>query len=399
LSVGLYIHIPFCARKCPYCDFNSYAGLDALQAPYVEALIAEMTWLAQRREWQANTVFIGGGTPTILPLSLLTGVLDAAGVHFCVSPDAEITVEANPGTVDAAYLAALRVAGVNRLSLGVQSFHDDELRLLGRIHTVAEVVTAFRAARRAGFHNVSLDLIFGLPRQSPDRWRATLTQALALEPEHLSLYSLTVEDGTLLADWIARGDLPPPDDDLAADMYELAEEMLEAAGYLHYEISNWAKGGASGSQGATHNLPSVCRHNLAYWRNEAYLGLGAGAHSSWRERRWCNLPWPQDYVARMAEGDVGEAPWESPVAIKVEAINERLAMGETMMLGLRLLKEGVPLARFAARFGRSLLDVYADELTSLQAEGLVERLSDRVRLARRGWLLGNQVFRCFLPDA
>jgi oxygen-independent coproporphyrinogen-3 oxidase len=290
------------------------------------------------------------------------------------------------------------VAGVNRLSLGVQSFHDDELRLLGRIHTVAEAMTSFRAARRAGFHNVSLDLIFGLPRQSPDRWHATLTQALALEPEHLSLYSLTVEDGTPLADSIARGDLPPPDDDLAADMYELAEEMLEAAGYLHYEISNWAKAGASGSQGATHSLPSVCRHNLAYWRNEAYLGLGAGAHSSWREHRWYNLPWPQDYVARMAEGGVGEAPWESPVAIQVEAINGPLAMGETMMLGLRLLKEGVPLARFATRFGRSLLDVYADELTSLQAEGLVERLSDRVRLTRRGWLLGNQVFGRFLPD-
>jgi len=399
LSVGLYIHIPFCARKCPYCDFNSYAGLDTLQAPYVEALIAEMAWLARRREWQADTVFVGGGTPTILPLSLLTGVLDAVGVHFCVSPDAEITVEANPGTVDAAYLAALRAAGVNRLSLGAQSLDDDELRLLGRIHTVDEVMTAFRAARQAGFRNVSLDLIFGLPRQSLDRWRATLTQALALEPEHLSLYSLTVEDGTPLAAWIARGDLPSPDDDLAADMYELAKEMLEAAGYLHYEISNWAKGGASGSQGTTHNLRAVCRHNLVYWRNEAYLGLGAGAHSSWRQRRWYNLPRPQDYVARMAEEGVGKVPWESPVVVEVEVINETLAMGETMMLGLRLLKEGVPLARFATRFGRSLLDVYADELTSLQAEGLVERLSDRVRLTRRGWLLGNQVFGCFLPDA
>lgn len=406
MSIALYLHIPFCQRKCPYCDFNSYAGLGALQAPYVGALTAEMSWLARRGEWQANTVFIGGGTPTVLPLSLLVRLLDAARASFRVPSGAEITIEANPGTVDEAYLTGLRAAGVNRLSLGAQSFDDDELRLLGRIHTAAEIEAAFHTARRTGFQNINQDLIYGLPGQSLDRWRATLVRALSLSPEHLSLYSLTIEKGTPFAERVARGDLPAPDDDLAADMYELAEEMLEKAGYLHYEVSNWARETMHNAQCPMPNLqiancetPFVCLHNLVYWRNGAYLGLGAGAHSSWRGRRWHNVLSPQKYVARMAAQSKSGAPWESPVVADVEVIGEALARGETMMLGLRLLEEGVPLARFAARFGRSLPEVYPDELAALQAAGLLERLPDRVRLTRRGRLLGNQVFARFLPDA
>jgi oxygen-independent coproporphyrinogen-3 oxidase len=405
LCVGLYLHVPFCERKCPYCDFNSYAGLDELHAAYVEALIAEMAWLAQRGGWQAKTAFVGGGTPTALPLSLLAQVLDAARADFCVPFGAEVSVEANPGTVDEAYLAGLRASGVNRLSLGAQSFDDDALRLLGRIHTSAEIEAAFQAARRAGFQNISLDLLYGLPGQTLDRWCAALSRALSLSPEHLSLYSLTIEEGTPFAERVARGDLAAPDDDLAADMYELAEEAMASAGYVHYEVSNWAKRtvgegqSANGvAQGRLWGSPLVCLHNLAYWRNEPYLGLGAGAHSWWGGRRWHNLLSPQDYVARMAAQGDGKAPWESPVVAGVEAIDEALAMGETMMLGLRLLEEGVPLARFAAQFGRSLLNVYRGELDALQAEGLLERWPDRVRLARRGRLLGNRVFARFLPE-
>lgn len=404
MNVGLYIHVPFCRRKCPYCDFSSYAGLEALHAPYVSALTAEMAWLARRGEWQANTVFIGGGTPTVLPLSLLAHALAAARDDFCVPADAEITVEANPGAVDEAYLAGLRAAGANRLSLGVQSFDDEELRLLGRIHTVAEIEAAFLAARRAGFQNVSLDLIYGLPEQSLARWQASLEKALALSPEHLSLYSLTIEPDTPFAARIARGDLLSPDDDLVADMYELAEAMLDEAGYLHYEISNWARKNCE-LQIANcdpFDMPCdarfVCRHNVNYWRNGAYLGVGAGAHSSWGGRRWHNLLSPQDYVALMAAGEGGEAPWQSAVVAGVEVIGQALSMGETMMLGLRLLEEGVSLADFAARFGRSLPDVYPDELAALQAAGLLERRPDRVRLTRRGRLLGNQVFARFLPE-
>lgn len=393
LNVGLYIHIPFCQRKCPYCDFNSYAGLEALHAPYVAALTAEMAWLAQRGEWHADTVFVGGGTPTVLSLALLRQVLDAAQANFHLAPDAEISVEANPGTADAAFLTGLRAAGVNRLSLGAQSFHDDELRLLDRTHNAAEIAAAFRAARQAGLSNVGLDLIYGLPGQTLARWQTTLQQALAFSPEHLSLYSLTVEPDTPLAGRIACGDLPLPDDDLAADMYELAEETLVQTGYLHYEISNWAKADCR-----LHNAYFVCRHNMIYWRNGAYLGLGAGAHSSWAGRRWHNVLAPQDYVARAAQSGAGDAPWASPVVADVEVIDQALAMGETMMLGLRLLQEGVSLADFAARFGRPLHAVYGAELADLQAEGLLEQLPDRVRLTRRGRLLGNQVFARFLPE-
>jgi oxygen-independent coproporphyrinogen-3 oxidase len=396
LRIGLYVHIPFCERKCPYCDFNSYAGLEALRAPYVEALSGEMAWLAQRGEWEANTVFVGGGTPTVLFLALLTRLLDVARASFRVPAGAEVTVEANPGKVDKAYLIGLRAAGANRLSLGAQSFDDDELHLLGRIHAAADVESAFRAARQAGFQNISLDLIYGLPGQRLDRWRTTLERALALSPEHLSLYSLTVEEGTPFAERVARGDLPAPDDDLAADMYELAEERLAEASYFHYEISNWARGVA---QHAMDDASFVCQHNLGYWRNEAYLGVGAGAHSSWAGQRWHNRLLPQDYVACMAEEQGGAMPWESPVVAGVETINWALAMGETMMLGLRLLEEGVSLSRFADRFGCSLEEVYRTELSALQAAGLLERRPDRVRLTRRGRLLGNQVFVHFLPDA
>jgi len=388
LNIALYIHIPFCRRKCPYCDFNSYAGLDALQAPYVKALIAEMNWLAERGEWQANTLFIGGGTPTVLPLLLLTRVLSAARLAFHIPLPAEITIEANPGTVDESYLAGLRSAGANRLSLGAQSFHDDELHLLGRIHTVAEIDKALRAARQAGFQNLNLDLIYGLPGQSLERWRNTLERALVLSPEHLSLYSLGIEKGTPFAGRIAAGDLPAPDDDLAADMYELAEDMLEQEGYRHYEISNWAKGDSQ----------FACRHNLTYWRNEPYLGLGAGAHSSWGGRRWHNLLSPSEYVAGMAAQSSGRAPWQNPAAAEVEVIDRPLAMGETMMLGLRLVEEGVPLARFSSRFARPLSNVYGSELDALQERGLLELLPDRARLTRRGRLLGNQAFAPFLPD-
>lgn len=389
MSLALYVHVPFCQQKCPYCDFNSFAGMDALHRPYARALMAEMARLAAQREWQVETIFVGGGTPTVLPLAALAQVLEAARTTFSAPAGAEVTVEANPGTVDEAYLAGLRAAGANRLSLGAQSFHDDELRLLGRIHSAAEVDVAFRAARRAGFENLNLDLLFGLPGQPLARWRSSLERALALGPEHLSLYSLTVEAGTPFADWIAAGDLPAPDDDLAADMYELAQEILSRAGYAHYEISNWARRNSLG-------LPLACRHNLVYWRNRPYLGVGAGAHAGWGGRRWRNLSRPHHYVA-VAALEGGELPWQRPVVAGVEAIDESLAMGETMMLGLRLLEEGVSLAGFEKRFGRSLRDVYGDEIAALEEGGLLECLPDRVRLTRRGRLLGNQAFARFLP--
>src|SRR5579883_3066908 len=238
--VALYLHLPFCDHRCAYCDFNAYAGLERLIPDYCAALAREaMLWQAPLAGRAVQTVFLGGGTPSLTPLPLLDTLFATLRQTFAIAPDAEITLEANPGTVDEPYLRGLRALGVNRLSLGVQSFDDGELRLLDRIHDAATAEEAFRAARRAGFDNVNLDLMFGLQGQGIDGWRRNLERALALRPEHLSLYALTVEDGTKLAQQVQRGVAPAPDPDLQADMYELASAMLTDAGYQQYEISNW----------------------------------------------------------------------------------------------------------------------------------------------------------------
>jgi oxygen-independent coproporphyrinogen-3 oxidase len=393
-SLAVYVHIPFCRAKCAYCDFSSYAGHDLLFTPYLTALRREMAMVsgciaddrarADRETRPASqTLYIGGGTPTVLPAQDLAGLVSDVRRALSLPEDAEITVEANPGTVDAADLQSLYQAGVNRLSVGVQSFDERLLRLLGRIHTAEQARAAVHDARVAGFQNLNLDLMFGLPHLTLQGWQEALCQAIELRPEHLSLYALTVEEGTPLAAQIEAGTLPPPDDDLAADMYDWAEDALHQAGYAHYEISNWA-------------LPGyACRHNLVYWRNEPYLGLGAGAHSWWGGMRWANLCDPAEYIRSVQRG-------KAPIA-EEEPIGLDLEMGETMMMGLRLLEEGVTSRRFAQRFAVPLEQVYAAEIAELCAGGLLERVSrdgalERIRLTQRGHLLGNLVFARFLPD-
>ncbi len=387
--LALYLHIPFCAARCAYCDFNTYAGLETLFEPYIAALGQEIRSAgAQRGRPVGRTIYIGGGTPTVLPAELLAQALAACREAFAIAPDAEITSEANPGTVDRPRFAALRSLGVNRLSIGVQSFDDAELHWLGRIHTAAEAQAAFEAARTAGFDNISLDLIFGLPDQRPATWMQTLARAISLAPEHLSLYSLTVEPGTPLAERVARGLAAEPDDDHAALLYEIACDMLAAAGYEQYEISNWARTG-----GATPDrlpMPDYrCQHNLVYWRREPYLGFGAGAHSFEAERRWWNVRPVSEYIWRIAEGRSAEAG--------SEAIDQKTALGEAMMLGLRLIGEGVSEARLVAQFGIGLEEAFGRQIGRLAQRGLLERLEGRVRLTPRGKLLGNQVFVEFMP--
>lgn len=392
-SLALYVHIPFCQAKCPYCDFNSYAGLEGLMTPYADALIAEMAlWREATRDARVATVFFGGGTPSFLPLAETERIVAALRGSFRLAPAAEITVEANPGSADSARLDGLRRLGFNRLSLGVQSFRDDELRLLGRVHSVAEARQAYRAARRAGFENVNLDLIYGLPGQPLAAWQRTLTEAIALRPEHLSLYALTLEEGTPLAADVARGRLPAPDPDLAADMYLWAGEALAAAGYQHYEISNWA-------------LPGYrCRHNLVYWHNQPYLGLGAGAHSCLGGFRFAAIRDPRRYIREVtaagakptANGLSGFLARLPHLESVVQAAPAR-AMAETAILGLRLV-EGMSLAAFRRRFGVGLLSAYGPAVAELTAAGLLERTNGRLRLTPKGCLLGNEVFVRFLPD-
>jgi oxygen-independent coproporphyrinogen-3 oxidase len=396
MHTAIYVHVPFCCQRCTYCDFNTYSGLLTLRPAYVEALRRELrARAAYYPDIAATTLYFGGGTPSLLSPELVRTIIDDARQQFALSCDAEITLEANPGTVDTASLAALREAGVNRLSLGVQSAHLDELQLLGRIHTWDEVVDAVAAARQGGFDNLSLDLMYGLPGQSLARWQATLERTLALEPEHLSLYALTVEPETPLSRAIDVGDVPPPDPDLAADQYLWASEALCMAGFWQYEISNWARGRYPASAvwnrppgGRTEGIgPWVSRHNLVYWRNQPWLGLGAGAYSWLGGRRWGNVLHPTAYIHASQAGQ-----WPK---VDAEVISPALERAETLMMGLRLA-EGVTEPDFRARFGLSLAEVYGATIARLAVAGLVLWDGECLRLSLRGRLLGNRVFGAFL---
>ncbi|MFP4343801.1 MAG: radical SAM family heme chaperone HemW [Anaerolineales bacterium] len=398
MKVGLYVHVPFCRRRCTYCDFNTYAGLLELRPQYVNALLQELELHAEYpASLEATTLYFGGGTPSLLPVESVTSLVEAARRLFRLNDAAEITLEANPGTVERTSLRRLREVGVNRLSLGVQSAAEGELALLGRIHGWEEACAAVEDARRAGFDNLSLDLIFGLPGQSLAGWARSLEAVLALAPRHLSLYALKLEPGTPLAERVGRGELPEPDPDLAADMYDLAGERLQAAGFWQYEISNWALGvqpsptlWALPPQGRTEGLgPWVAHHNLIYWRNQPWLGLGAGAHSWLGGRRWSNLTRPREYGARLEAGRL-------PV-VEEEPIPRSLEMGETLMMGLRLA-EGVADVEFRARFGMGLEERYGTVIERFVRLGLLEWCAERLRLTVTGRLLGNQVFGAFLPD-
>ena len=386
-SVSLYIHIPFCRAKCAYCSFNSYQGLEHLKAPYVQALVREIEGYFQPDKLKAITMYFGGGTPSLLSLEQLAELLAASSRAFRIEEGSEITLEANPGTIDLLYLKGLRKLGVNRLSLGVQSLDDRTLCILGRIHSAREALEAYGMARQAGFSNINLDLIYSLPTQTLVQWEDTLRRAILLEPDHLSLYPLTLEEDTPLAQRVARGELPFPDEDLAADMYLLAEEMLDAAGYEHYEISNWARMLPGCSCGELGYLAS--RHNLTYWRNEPYLGFGAGAHSYFGAQRYYNALSPAEYIVRLESG-------RSP-QVGVEEIGEALEMAETMIMGLRLL-EGIDKGIFQRRFGQDLMKTYGEEIEELIELGLIEMEGERMKLTPRGRLLGNEVFQRFLPS-
>jgi oxygen-independent coproporphyrinogen-3 oxidase len=391
---GVYLHIPFCTHRCAYCDFNTYAGLESLIPSYVEAMCAEASMVGEA--WPegeprgVDTIFFGGGTPSLLPADSLHRILDTLRGAFEVETGAEITLEANPGTVTRAGLGALREAGINRLSLGAQSADPSILRLLERAHDFGQVEAAVREARSVGFDNLNLDLMLGVMTQTMESWRDSLQAALGLQPEHLSLYMLSVEEDTPLAARVHSGILPAPEADLAAEMYEAACAVLEAAGYLHYEISNWARR-RPGSPSDQDARGWVCRHNLRYWRNLPYLGLGAGAHGSTAGFRYANVLSPQAYIQRLTRPNLEPFPFSVAAASRLP-IDRDTAMRETMLMGLRLLEEGVPAGVFRSRFGLTPQEAFLEVVSRWQAEGLLELQEDRLRLTRRGWLLSNQVF-------
>lgn len=392
-SHSLYLHIPFCHHRCGYCDFNTYAGLENLIPAYAEAICREAELLAwsTKSRLPVHTLFFGGGTPSLLPAAGLERILQTLKDCFDLKPGLEITLEANPGTVSRNYLYELRHLGINRLSLGMQSAHPGELSLLERGHDYDDVVNAVAWARQAGFENLNLDLIFGLPYQAIETWQQNLTLALNLSPEHLSLYALTLEQGTPMENWVSRGLLSEPDPDLAADMYEWASNRLAQAGYQQYEISNWTCLDSSGRSLA-------CQHNLQYWRNLPYLGLGAGAHGYAEGVRTANVLSPASYIKRCKNGQAGEFP-RTPATAHVLPIGPDTEMRETMMMGLRLTREGVSRSAFERRFERSMQEVFGQEIDQLREMRLLEWGEDGgdiVRLTDRGRLLGNQVFMRFV---
>ena len=377
---GIYAHIPYCVKKCAYCDFISSAvGKDtrAEMEDYAAALRAEILREVPplRARWgDAATVYLGGGTPTALPAALLTGILET--LRTTAGTPVECTVEANPGTVDAAYLTQLRAAGANRLSLGVQSFNDRLLRVIGRIHTAAEAEQAFRAARAAGFENISLDLMYGLPTQTLDDLKKSVDEALALVPEHISVYGLTVEEGTPFAAAEAQGKLALPTEDAAEEMYDWLTAALPARGYARYEISNFARQGCES------------RHNIGYWRNVPYLGVGAAAHGYVDGVRWGNEPDTEKYILAVSAGRSVRTPEDT----------ERTrtnAMEEYAFLALRTAK-GIDEADFYYTFSVDIDIIYGAVIEKYSAQGLLRRADGFVALTNEGMKVGNEVFAAFL---
>lgn len=372
MPTGLYVHIPFCLRKCTYCDFNSIVAGEPLRHAYLHAVLSE---LARYRGHRVDTVYVGGGTPTTYAAPLLAELLAAIGAAFDVASGAEVTLEANPGTVALPGLKTLRAAGFGRLSLGVQSFCDDELRLLGRIHTASEAAAAVENARDAGFDNVSVDLIRGLPGQSLQGWLGSVERAIALGPEHISAYGLSLEEGTPLTEQVRSGRLPAPEGSEDPDWVRCTVETLGGAGYARYEISNYCRAGRES------------RHNLNYWHNGEYIGIGAGAWSYLGGERFRNVADPAQYTSRALEG--------TELVCERERLCSQEALGETIMLGLRTVA-GLDMARLSRRFGVDVAERYSDTIRELVAAGMLVEDGERLRPTAEGMLWHNVVALRFL---
>lgn len=380
-GLALYLHIPFCVRKCRYCVFVSrpLAGGGAgktLVQDYLRALRREIKTTASLAGRQSlGSIYFGGGTPTLLEPSDLISLLEETRDHFDWGEDMEITVEANPGTISPAGMRLLRDAGVNRLSIGAQSFNPKELGLLGRIHGVAEIYSAYYAAREAGFDNVNLDLIYGIPGQTLSGWRASLEKAVELHPEHLSVYGLSLEEGTPLVEEIAKGWLQPCPEETQVAMWEITGRLLKGAGYERYEIANFASPGRQ------------CRHNLTYWLNRPYLGLGAAAHGYFNGIRYANHSDLETYIESSLQGKLPRAQEEHQTPEQ-----ERT---DTIIMGLRLTR-GLSRSAFRNRFGYSFEDVFGEQLAILEQEGLMEENEGFIYLTERGCLLANYVLAHFV---
>jgi oxygen-independent coproporphyrinogen-3 oxidase len=375
-EIALYVHIPFCDYKCTFCDFATYTGQAHRQRAYVDALLRELELRVHAQPIVSfSTVFFGGGTPSVLAAGEVQRILEAADRAVGIRADAEITLESNPDTLTLDHCRALRAAGVNRISIGVQSLDQRVLDAVNRRHTAAQAMQALAVARAAGFAGVSADLMFGLPGQQAADWRETLATVLRAGPDHLSAYGLIVEPRTVLWHQVQRGAIAVPDEDEAADMYDHACSVLDANGYVHYEISNWAR--------PAHQS----RHNLTYWHHRPYLGLGVSAHSYLQGCRFANVRGLQGYLTRIAQGLLPTA--------HATPIDDNRARADAIMLGLRLT-EGIYIPSFDARFGGNLLRDHAETIDRLTGYGLIEVADQNLRLTPRAYLVANQVWQAFI---
>lgn len=368
----MYVHIPFCTIKCGYCDFNVYAGMDRLKPAYAEAVVREVSgWSETLAPSRLTSVFFGGGTPGEMSPSSIGAILDAIrSAAGEIADDIEVTIEANPGTTTAAAMTDLRRAGVNRMSLGAQSFDAAELTFLDRIHSPEAIGASLQLARDAGFENISLDLIYGLPEQPVETWMRSLEAALALEPEHLSVYALTVEEGTPLDRRVSAGSVTPKGDDDVAAMYDFATGRLAQTSFDQYEISNWA-------------LPGFeSRHNRVYWTDGDYLGLGAGAHGYLNGERYENEAHPRKYIQRLADGGNALSDRYRP--------DRATAIADWLGLRLRLI-EGFPVADFRTRFGEDIDEAIGPPLARSVSAGVLARESGIMRLTQAGRLMHSEI--------
>ena len=373
IPLELYVHIPFCVRKCQYCDFLSGPSDEETKDRYIEALLKEIRAAEHTEDYEIVSVFIGGGTPSALKAEAIASIMRTLQEQFFFCEDAEVTIEANPGTVDLEKLTIYRNVGINRLSLGLQSTDAEELKLLGRIHSYEEFLKSYEWARKAGFSNINIDLMFAIPGQTGEAWRQHLYQVAELNPEHISAYSLIIEEGTPFAEQ----NLDLPDEDTEYQMYEDTAEILERYGSRQYEISNYAKQGY------------MCRHNAGYWQRLEYLGFGLGASSLYGGMRFSNTHQMQEYLKESRNPD--------QIRKDVTVLSRNEQIEEFMFLGLRMT-EGISEKKFEENFDVRLMDVYGDILQKYEETGFMEHIETKWRLTRKGIHVSNHILADFLLD-
>ena len=377
-EIGLYIHIPFCKQKCAYCDFISFEGREADMDGYVTTLIGELKgWHNSLKEYHIQSIFFGGGTPSLLSRFQLDAIMQEIHRYFNVESSAEITIEANPGTLNKEKLSYYLKSGINRLSIGLQAWQNELLTTLGRIHRREEFLENYFEARNAGFENISVDLMFGLPKQGFQDWEETLEQILLLRPEHISTYSLKIEEGTPFDRLYGQGKLLLPDEELERSMYHYTITLLGQHGYRHYEISNFAQNGKESL------------HNKIYWKNEEYIGVGVGAHSFFNKVRFSNTKDMNTYRDLIKNH-------KSPM-VEQARISSEEEMAETMFLGLRMM-EGIDLKDFQRRYQVNLMEKYENQISEFVKQSLLVVAGDKLRLTQRGIDVSNRVFASFLPE-